>query len=178
MKKILLSTLVIATSIFAADHDMYPNSIIGFIGRSLNSSSNNLEDSTIHGFRYNQNIYNATHSFSIDAYQLAFDAGAGVGYKDSDDDTYFFRLGGNLLWYVDNQSNLTPFVLLGAGVSYFSNPKDPQTTFSIYSNAGGGVEMQVRNDMALVGEAKYVYEGPNRRSVNTNVGFKFSFGSN
>jgi len=178
MKKIILSSLIAFTALSAADHDMYPNSIIGFIGRSLTSSSNNLEDSTIHGFRYNQNIYNAPNSFSIDSYQIAFDAGAAVGYKDNDEDTYFFRLGGNLLWYLDNQSNLTPFVLLGAGVSYFSNPQDPQTSFSLFTNAGGGVEMQIRNDMALVGEAKYIYEGPDRRSFNTNVGFKFSFGEN
>jgi hypothetical protein len=178
MKKILLSLVVVGTALSAASHDMYPNSVTAIFGRSLNSESNNLEDGGIHGFRYNQNIYNATNSFSINSYQVALDFGNSVGYKDSNDDTSFIRLGGNLLWYLDTQSNLTPFVLLGAGFSYFSNPKDPQKTLSLYTNAGGGVELQIRNDIALVGEAKYLYEGPDRKSVNTNIGLKFSFGDN
>ena len=178
MRKILLSTLVIVSALSAASHDMYPNAVTATFGRNMTTSSNNLESTTIHGLRYDQNIYNATNGFSIDAYQVALDFGSNIGYKDSTETTGFMRLGGNLLWYVDTQSNMTPFVLLGAGFSYYTNPKDPYSALSLYTNAGGGVEFQIRNDIALVGEAKYIYEGPKRESVNTNIGLKFSFGSN
>jgi len=178
MKKVLLSSLVALTVLSAANHDMYPNAISATFGRSMTGDSNNLESATIHGLRYDQNIYNATNGFSIDAYQVSMDFGSNIGYKDSDETTSFLRLGGNLLWYVDTQSNMTPFILLGAGFSYYTNPQDPYSSLSLYSNAGGGVEFQIRNDIAIVGEAKYMYEGPDRESVNTNVGLKFSFGSN
>ena len=177
MKKIILTTFIALSSLSAADHNMYPNSVIAVFGRNMTADSNILESSNIHGFRYNQNIYDAPDSFSIDSYQIAMDLGSNIGYKDSDETTTFLRLGGNLLWYMDTQSNLTPFMLLGAGFSYYSNPKGPFDTLSIYTNAGAGVELQIRNDIALVSEAKYMYEGPDRKAVNTNVGLKFSFGN-
>jgi len=177
MKKIVLSAFLAVSVFKAADHNMYPNSLIAVYGRNMTADSNILESTNIHGFRYNQNIYDAPNGFSIDSYQISMDFGSNIGYKDSDDTTSYLRLGGNLLWYMDTQSNLTPFMLLGAGFSYYTDPKDPYDKLAIYTNAGGGVELQIRNDIALVTEAKYMYEGPDRKAVNTNVGLKFSFGN-
>ena len=176
MKKILLISAFVSGLLYSGDHDMYPSALEVTLGYSSNSKGTGLANSSIQGIRYNQNIYNSS-PFAVDAYQVALDI-ASPEYLESDGSTTMFRLGGNMLWYIDNQSNLTPFFLLGAGFNYLSelDPKADQQTFSLYSNVGGGVEIQLRNDIALVGEAKYIYEDPKRKFLNTNLGLKFSFG--
>jgi len=176
MKKITLLSAIVATFLFGADHAMYPNSIGVTLGYSSNSKGTGFANSMVYGFRYNQNIFNGS-PFAVDAYQVAIDI-ANPEYLESEGSTTQLRFGGNMLWYIDNQSNLTPFFLLGAGLSYITelDPKADQRTLSLYTNIGGGVEIQVRNDIALVGEAKYIYEDPTKKSLNANMGLKFSFG--
>ncbi len=175
MKKILLSAIAAFSLLGASSFEQYPNGISVAMGYMYNSSASNLEDGLIHGIRYNQNIYNANSPFAVDSYQIALDV-ASFGYADSDDTTSFLNLGGNFLWYFDTQSNFVPYMLLGAGVNYVSNPKNPQKTFSLYTNAGAGAELMIRSNVSLIGEAKYIYLGPKRTAVNTNVGLKFSYG--
>jgi hypothetical protein len=175
MKKILFSTLTFFTLLQAASFQEYPNAITLTMGYMYNDSESNLEDGMIHGIRYNQNIYNADSPFAVDSYQIALDV-ASFGYADSDDTTSYVNLGGNLLWYFNTQSNLIPYMLLGAGFNYVGNAKEPQNTLSLYTNAGAGAEFMIRNNVSLVGEARYIYIGPKRQAVNTNVGLKFSYG--
>ncbi len=175
MKKIVLSTLAVFSMLNAASFEQYPNGVTATVGYMYNSEDSALEDGLIHGLRFNQNIYNANSPFAVDSYQIALDIGS-FGYANSDDTTSFVNLGGNFLWYFDTQSNFVPYMILGAGVNYISNPKTPQKTFSLYTNAGAGAELMIRNNVALIGEAKYIYLGPKRTAVNTNVGLKFSYG--
>jgi len=176
MKKLALISAILSGLLFAGDHDMYPNSVAITLGYSSNSKGTGFENSSVHGIRYNQNIFNAS-PFAVDAYQVSLDL-ASPEYLSSDGSTTQLRLGGNMLWYLDNQSNMTPFFLLGAGFSYITelDPKADQKSLSLYSNIGGGVEFQIRDDIAFFGEAKYIYEDPKRKYLNTNVGVKFSFG--
>ncbi|NPA27623.1 MAG: hypothetical protein GXN91_01050 [Epsilonproteobacteria bacterium] len=174
MRKIALSALL-ALMLYGGDHDLYPQSISLVMGYSINSTDSNLENSLIHGLRYTQNIYNAS-PWAVDAFQLAFDMASDIEYLTFDESTSVARFAGNLLWTMDNPSNLTPFFLFGAGVSYVTHPKEPQSSLSLFSNIGGGVEMNIRSDIALVSEVKYIYEDPKKRYLNTNVGLKFSFG--
>jgi len=175
MKKLLLSTIAACSLLSAASFEQYPNGIIATIGYMYNSAGSTLEDGLIHGLRFNQNIYNADSPFAVDSYQIALDV-ASFGYANSDETTSFLNLGGNFLWYFDTQSNFVPYMLLGAGVNYIGEPKGPQKSFSLYTNAGAGAELMIRSNVALIGEAKYIYLGPKRTAVNTNVGLKFSYG--
>ncbi len=176
MKKIVLYLFLVTLFVSAGDHDMYPQDITAVVGYQTNSRASNLENTMIHGLRYNQNIYNSS-PWAIDAYQVALDIASNVAYLDREQTTSIFRLGGNLLWTMDNESNLTPFILLGAGLNLVTNPQGDQSGLSLFTNVGGGVELDIRNDIALVGEMKYIYQDPNKQSFNTNIGLKFRFGN-
>ena len=175
MKKILFGALLATMMISAGNHDMYPQDITGVIGYSTNSRGSNLENTMIHGLRYNQNIYNSS-PWAVDAYQVALDIASNVAYLDRDESTTIIRLGGNLIWTMDNESNLTPFLLFGGGLNFVTNPQGEQNRMSLFTNAGAGLEFNIRNDIALVGEAKYIYQDPKKHSFNTNIGLKFRFG--
>ena len=82
-----------------------------------------------------------------------------------------------MIWSVDTMNTLTPYFLLGAGLSYLGTPPSGLNTIGLYSNIGGGVDFMVRDDFALTSEAKYIYYGPDKSTTDINVGVKFSFGN-
>ncbi len=175
MKKLLLLGALSLSFLNSSSFEQYPNAITAMLGYMYNSEESNLEDGVIHGLRFNQNIYNGNSPFAVDSYQIALDI-ASFGYSNSNDTTGYLNLGGNFLWYFDTQSNFVPYMLLGAGVNYISRPKEPQHALSLYTNAGAGAELMIRSNVSLIGEAKYIYMGPKRSAVNTNIGLKFSYG--
>jgi len=174
MKKIILSLVAFTSLTFASQHDMYPNSVSVILGKDVNSIGTGLSNATLHGFRYNKNIYNSSE-FDIDTYQVAIDI-ASADYLAGNGTTSQLRLGGNMIWSVDTMNNLTPYLLLGAGVSYLGNPQNGLNTLALYSNIGGGADFNIRDDFALTAEGKYIYYGPDRTTSNINIGVKFSFG--
>ncbi len=176
MKKLLVSTLLATIIVSAGDHDMYPQDVTAIVGYQTNSKGSNLENTAVHGLRYNQNIYNSS-PWAVDAYQVALDIASNVAYLDRNENTSVIRLGGNLIWTMDNESNLTPFLLLGGGLTFVTNPQGDQSGMSLFTNAGGGLELNIRNDIALVWEMKYIYQDPKKHSFNTNIGLKFRFGN-
>jgi len=56
-----------------------------------------------------------------------------------------------------------------------NNPKDPQTLIGIYTNIAAGLEYNLRNDIAVVLEKKFTYEGPKKKTYSTGLGLKYSF---
>ena len=176
MKKMLLSLITLGAIAIAGSHDMYPNSInVVVLGRDINSLGTHLGNSSMYGFRYNKNIYNSSE-LDIDTYQIAVDFG-NADYVDGKDSTSQLRLGGNMIWSIDTMDNLSPYFLLGAGVSYLGNPKYDLSTMSLYSNIGLGADFMVRDNFSLTAEAKYIYYGTKKSTTNINFGVKFSFGN-
>lgn len=180
MKKTLLAILASA-SLFAADHNLYNHSLFLVGGYAVNSSQSNLDNATSWGLRYNYNRSTIEGSIDIDAIQFAFDYSGDTTYQNPsegivDGETSIFRLGANALWYIENDSDFTPFVLLGIGVQGFGEDEAEDTNNIFFGTVGAGVEYQLRGDFSVVAEAKSMFAGDDSTYFMTNVGFKYSFG--
>ncbi len=174
MKKIIFSMFAVAY-LQAADHALYTHSVETVGGFVLNSSGSHLDDNWNLGFRYQYN--RDTYSpWDIDAIQFAIDYSGNTDYVNGAGHTNVARFGGNLLWYADNESDLTPFVLLGAGVQFFNNEQGGEDD-GMFATLGGGIEYQMRGDFSLVAEGKWDYAGDNGDYILGNFGIKYSFGN-
>ena len=174
MKKIILSILSIGF-LYGADHALYTNSVEAVGGFVLNSTDSKLDDNWNLGFRYNYN--RDTYSpWDVDSIQFAFDYSGNTGYLNGAGDTNVARISGNLLWYADNDSDFTPFALLGAGMQFFNNEKGGEDD-GAFASFGGGIEYQMRGDVSLVGEGKWNYAGSDGDYLLGNFGIKYSFGN-
>lgn len=179
MRKTLLSSIVALTCLGAtanaADPSLYPSSISILGGYSMFSQDSKLDNNHNYSFRFTQNDF-GIDNFGIGAFQLALDYTPDIPYKSGSDKTSSLRFGSNLLWYMDNSTEFTPYLLFGLGLEHLSNAKQGYNTIDFYANGGLGAEYQLRNDVALVGEAKYTYSDQKRKVTTVGVGVKFSFG--
>jgi len=171
MRKIVLA-LGVAVAVVAADHDIYRYSVEATGSYVFNGGDLPLDNSAGWGLRYNYNrpTYNA---WEIGAFQFAFDYSGEADY-DGGGDSSVSRWGVNALWYADNDSEMTPFALLGIGAQFFSG-EEHGTQSGFFAAVGGGVEYQLRGDFSLLAEGKYLYGG-DESALLTSVGVKYSFG--
>ena len=182
MKKLLLSVLV-SISAFAADHNLYNNSAYVMGGFAINSAQSRLSNDFYWGVRYNFNRATVEGSIDVDAIQIAMDyTGDNIFQNPSkgivDGKTGIYRLGVNALWYIENDSDYTPFISAGVGAQLFSNSAARDDNNALFAAIGGGVEYQLRGDFSVVGEIKDIYAGEKDTYVTTGIGIKYSFGQN
>ncbi len=182
MKKLLLAILA-SISLFAADHNLYNSSLFLVGGYAINSSETNLDNDPSWGFRYNYNRATVEGNIDIDAIQFAFDYSGDTIFQNPtvgivDGETSVFRIGANALWYIENDSDFTPFVLLGVGFQGFGENEAEDTNNAIFGTVGAGAEYQLRGDFSVVAEGKALFAGDDSTYFTTNVGFKYSFGQN
>jgi len=173
MKKILLSLATLTSLTFAADHNLYPNSFYLFVNYNINPNESNLNNSFSLNMRFNQNIMQFSN-FSIDTLQYVIEY-SGLKYRDSGNKTSSFKGGVNILWYIDNPSPFTLYLLGGIGIKYINSPQKPQSSIGAYVNIAVGLEYNLRSDIAIVGEEKFTYGGKNKTSFSSGIGLKYSF---
>lgn len=174
MKKLILWLSVIY-SLNAADHALYTHSVESVGGFVLNSSNSHLDDNWNLGFRYQYN--RDTYSpWDVDAIQFAFDYSGYTDYVNGAGDTHVYRFGGNMMWYADNESDFTPYVLFGAGLQLFNNEKGGEED-GAFATIGGGLEYQIRGDLSFVAEGKWDYAGDDGDYILGNFGIKYNFGN-
>jgi len=178
MRKFLLSSFAAfaccSSTIYAADPSLYPSSVSILGGYTIFSQKSKLNNNHAYSFRFTENDF-GVDNFGIGAFQLALDYTPDIPYKNSSESTTSLKFGPNILWYLNNDSEFTPYLLLGAGLENISNPIG-YNSIDLYANGGFGVEYQIRNDIAIVGEAKYSYSEPTRKGTTASMGLKFSFG--
>ncbi|WP_457602227.1 hypothetical protein [Nitratifractor sp.] len=171
MKKTALA-LLCALGLQAADHDLYTHSVQVVGEYSFNSDDMYLKDGLGWGLRYAYN-FDTVNPWEIGALQFAFDYQFDEGYVVGGSSAVY-RWGVNALWYADNPSDLTPFALLGLGAQFFTE-EEHGVKDGLFGAVGGGVEYQLRGDLDLVGEGKFLYGGDESAFVTT-IGFKYNFG--
>lgn len=174
LKKIYLSLIAALSLASGADHNLYPNSYYLFINYDNHSYESNLANSYSFDIRYNQNNIQFSN-FSIDTLQYALEYSPSINYLDSKESTSILKGGANLLWYLDNPSPFTLYLLGGVGLKYVNNPKEPQSLIGIYTNAAVGFEYNLRNDIAVVAEKKFTYENTDKKTYSTSLGVRYSF---
>ncbi len=174
MKKLLLATVATLSIATAADHNLYPNSYYMFMSYNTFSADSDLVGGSYsYDIRFNQNNIQF-ENFSIDTLQYVMEYTPSAKYS-SGEETSFFKGGANLLWYLDNPSPFTLYLLGGVGLKYTNNPKGVQTSMAPYTNVAAGLEYNIRNDIAIVGEKKFTYESTSKKEYTTSLGFRYSF---
>jgi len=171
MKKILLA-LGLVGALQAADHDLYRHSLSLLANYSFNSDDSYLKDDWGWGMRYHYNM-TTYNPWEIGAIEAAFDYQTRSDYIGGGSSSVY-RWGLNALWYADNPSDLTPYALLGVGAQWFSDDAHG-TEDGLFAAIGAGVEYQLRGDLSIVGEGKWLYGG-DESAIVTSVGLKYSFG--
>ena len=182
MKKILLAVTALV-SLQAADHNLYNHALTLMGGYSVNSAETRLDNATSWGMRYNYNRATVEGSVDIDAIQFAFDYSGSAIYQNPtegivDGETSVYRLGANALWYMENDSDFTPYALLGAGLQFFGEDPAKASNDTLFAAVGAGVEYQLRGDFSVAAEAKGIFAGSDSSYLLGSVGFKYSFGQN
>jgi opacity protein-like surface antigen len=178
MKKLALSTLAffaLGNTISAADPSLFPSAVTMMGGYTIAAEESRLNNNRSYSFRFTQNDF-GVDNFGLGAFQLALDYTPDASYKDNNSKTTSIKFGPNLLWYLSNSSELTPYLLMGLGVEHLSNPTGGFNTLDFYANGGAGFEYQLRSDISFVGEAKYSYSDQKRKGTTMGCGLKFSFG--
>lgn len=180
MKKFTLSAivaiLVLGTNLNAGDPTLKPSSVTLMGGYSISTDDSILKNNHTYSFRFTQNDF-GIDNFGLNAFQLALDYTPDINYKKSKEVTSSVKFGPNLIWYLSDMSDITPYLLFGLGIENLSNPQQGFTSWDFYANGGAGFEYQLRDDISLVGEAKYSYSDPRRKSTTVSAGLKFSFGN-
>ncbi len=174
MKKVILAGFASLSCLFAADHNLLPNSYYLFVSHNSFSNASNVQSAYSFDIRFNQNDIQFAN-FSIDTLQYVLEYTPSVKYVNTNKETGFIKGGANLLWYLDNPSPFTMYLLGGVGLKYVNNPVDPQTLIDAYTNAAVGFEYNIRSDIAVVAEKKFTYEGANKKEYSTSLGFRYSF---
>ena len=182
MKKLFLAALA-SVSLFAADHNLYNHSIGLVGGYAVNSSESQLDNEYTMGLRYHYNRSTVEGSIDIDAIEFAFDYSGNTVYQNIakgviNGETDVYRLGVNALWYIENDSDFTPYLLLGAGLQFFEESAAEDSNNALFAAVGAGVEYQLRGDFSVVAEGKGIFAGDDSSYFLGSVGIKYSFGQN
>ena len=182
MKKVFLAVLA-TLSLSAADHNLYNHSLSLVGGYAVNSSESRLDNTSLLGLKYNYNRATVEGSVDIDAIQLTFDYSGDNVYQNPakgiiDGETNVYRLGVNALWYIENDSDFTPYLLLGAGVQFFEEDAAGDSNNALFGSVGAGVEYQLRGDFSVLAEGKELFAGDDSSYFLGTVGIKYSFGQN
>lgn len=182
MKKAILA-LVATLSMQAADTNLYNYSFSFMGGYSLNSSESNLENGNAIGIRYGYARNTKPNSIDPDVVQFTMDYSRDIRYtkttgRTADLDTGIFRFGVNTMWYIENDTDVTPYVLAGVGMQIFTEDKPEMDNAMPFVTIGAGAEYQIRGDFSAMVELKAMYDGDNGRYIVGMAGFKYSFGQN
>ena len=171
MKKILLAALL-ATSLHAADNDLYDNSISVNIGYGSTAATAATYSGVIYGFQFNRNLNTSEGAWNLDALQLAVDyATLNAAARD-----YTVRIGLNGLWYIENNTEWTPFIKTGVGLQYISGTESMAAGNYVFATLGAGIEYQLRGDTSIVGEFTDHITASGENSMRLAAGIKYSFG--
>ena len=171
MKKIGM-ILVIAVSLYGADNDLYDNSISLNIGYASTLVTPTSYSGVNYGLQINRNLNTSEGTWNIDALQFAL-CYANLNTKAHD---YALRLGSNALWYIENNSDWTPYIKAGVGLQFFSGTAKIDVANHFYGTLGAGLEYRIRGDMSLLGEVTDHLSTSGENTVRLAAGIKYSFG--
>jgi hypothetical protein len=165
MKKILFSVLL-SGLLFAADNDLYDNGMsldIGYRGVGIDSG-------LLYGFRFDRNLNTSEGTFNLDAMQFVTEY---IQLNTIKND-YAVCLGGNALWYIENDEDWMPYLKIGLGTQVIVGKV--ATNASLYGTLGAGIEYQMRPDTSFVLDVADHYTSDKINNLKASIGLKYSFG--
>jgi len=172
MRKIFVLLSLAASLLSAADNDLYDNSISVNIGYGSMSAGSKSYSGMLYGLQFNRNMHYTEGALSIDALQFAVDyVKLNTAARD-----YSIRIGSNALWYIETESNWTPFVKVGAGIQVISGTEKIAAGNYFFGTIGLGAEYQLRGDTSLIGEFTDHITFAGENSMRLAAGIKYSFG--
>lgn len=170
MKKILLSTVVATTLMFAGQGD-YKSELSITTGGVIPEGNLDLEDQLNLGLRFG--IYLEDKMF--DMVEAGFERASSVDYKNSNQDTNINRFFVNAIKEYDLSKETALYSLIGVGFENYRNPQfeNDDDGFVQY---GVGVKQWITQNFALKAEVRHgiTFDGDN--NLFYNLGFVIPFG--
>ena len=154
MKKILLSTALCASMMFAANSD-YKYEITPMIGGTYTEGNLDLERNYANGglslgFNLDDSVF--------DQFELGFlRTLEDVDYKRGSGDTAITRFFGNFVKEYGLNDATSLYALVGLGVEHFDNEKYENET-GLFGNYGFGVKYKISESVALKADVRHLIE--------------------
>ena len=164
--------LAMAASLFGADNDLYDNAVSLNLGYASTSVEPTTYSGMTYGLQINRNLNTSEGPWNVDALQFSMSY-ANLNSVARD---HALRLGGNALWYIENYTDWTPYVKLGAGLQFYSGTESIDFGNYLYGTLGAGLEYQLRGDTSIVGEITDHLSASHENTVRVATGIKYSFG--
>ncbi len=171
MKKIFW-VMSLTAALFAADNDLYDNALSLNVGYGSTAATAATYSGATYGLQINRNLNISEGQWNIDALQFTLDyANLNTSRRD-----YAVRLGSNVMWYIENNTDWTPFVKTGLGVQVIAGTEAIDIGNFVYGTVGAGVELQLRGDTSLMTEFTDHYSASGENNMRLAAGLKYSFG--
>jgi len=171
MKKIIIS-MALAASLYAADNNLYDNSVAVTIGHVTTRSSAKSYSGASYGIQINRNLNTSEGARNIDALQFTYD----YANLDTPGREYAILLGTNALWYLENNQEWTPFFKLGMGIKFGPGSAKGQFGDHFFATFGVGMEYLIRGDISWMAELTDHAAVSGENTVRLSMGIKYSFG--
>ena len=174
MKKILLSTVVCASMMFAANSD-YKYEITPMIGGTYTEGNLGLDRNYVNGglaIGFNQD------NSIIDQVEVGFFRTAeDVGFENAGSrDTGITRVFTNLVKEYEIASNTSLYALVGGGVEFFDDEFAGNEN-GVFGNYGAGIKYKVAEQFALKFDVRHLIEADHGdNNLLYNLGFAVPFG--
>ncbi|RXJ85996.1 OmpA family protein [Arcobacter sp. CECT 8985] len=172
MKKVLLSTILCSSLMFAASE--YKYEVTPIIGGAITEGNTNLDDH--YGVGGLSLGFNLDDKSFFNQVELGFLNSLGEVDYDKGGDTQITRLFTNVIKDFEITNNSSIYGLVGAGVELFSN-EDHRNDSGLFGNYGIGYKYKFTDDIALKTDVRHLINA--NHGDNTllyTVGLAISFG--
>lgn len=172
MKKVLLSTILCSSLMFAASE--YKYEVTPIIGGALTEGNTNLDDDYgVGGLSFGFNLDDKSFFNQV---ELGFLNSLGEVDYDKGGDTQITRIFTNVIKDFEITNNSSIYGLVGAGVEVFSD-EDDRNDSGLFGNYGIGYKYKFTDDMALKTDIRHLINADHGdNTLLYTVGLAISFG--
>ena len=169
MKKILLSSVLVAHTLLATDDAYEIKPMIGYVDTKDNVD---IKNHKVIGIGVSKNV---SEKYIVDKLELSLLQSKNINYKNNLEDTKVTLLSFNGIKDYQIKDNFKLYALVGVGFEYISNSKYGNESDPFF-NYGVGAAYSLPNDMLFSIDARHELKFNNDKNVIYTLGLSIPFG--
>lgn len=171
MKKILITTLSVATFLFAGSQT-HLYEVTPTVGGVLPEGNTGLRNSLSYGLRLGVN----TEDYIFDKLELALDHAPDVRIKNSNEETYASRFSFNIIKEYGIVPKTSLYTLIGAGYEFFGKESSGHRDDG-FGNYGVGVKYAINESINIVADIRHAITFSGHNNLFYTLGLSIPFGA-
>ena len=169
MKKIILSSVLVANALLATDYAYEIKPMIGYVDTKDNVD---IKNHKVIGIGIGKNL---SEQYIIDEFELSLLQSKNINYKNNLEDTKVTLLSFNGIKDYQIKDDFKLYALAGVGFEYISNSKYGNESDPFF-NYGVGAAYSLPNDMFISIDARHELKFDNDKNVIYTLGLSVPFG--